>query len=185
MIRHLIKFTLSICSFAGVLVFLLIKLEYNIPYIHIAVSQAWLPVLIIFKYVCIITAPVAITLLVYAAAKSMLNNNETLQIKRIQPAESKFLPTYIGLFVVAFELAGLELWPRTLLTALLFVFWIFLENTSYFNPFMLLVGFRFYEVESRAGVVYTVITKKKDVKQLAEFTQLIRLNNFVYLEETK
>lgn len=184
MLRRIIKLGLSIGSFGGLLAFLVLATEWNIPAVRLSMLDAWQPGSGLVKYSSIILALILLNSFLYAIAKRWLPAGDTMTIRRIQPAESKYMPTYIGLFVIAFELANIPSTPRLSVIVLLFVFWLLLENTAYFNPFMLLVGLRFYEVESTQGVMFTVISKKKDIKQMDRFKNLTRISNFVYLEST-
>lgn len=107
-----------------------------------------------------------------------------MSIKKIKPAEWIFLPVYIWLFAVALSFSENKLNIETIfLIILLFIFWLKLEATSYFNPFWLFIGFHYYEVESSNNIVFILITKEKGLKHGKELNNLIRINDFTFLKK--
>jgi hypothetical protein len=119
--------------------------------------------------------------ILWLGAKS-LGATDTIKVSRIKPAEGMFLPVYIGLFVIALSFnQGLSLNTGFLLI-FLFLLWMLFEGVSYFNPFLLFWGYRFYEVETENGVTVIIITKRKDLKKIKEFPALVRVNNFTFLD---
>jgi len=110
------------------------------------------------------------------------NSRDMLQVKSIQPLEANNIPTYIGLFVIMLGISDLDLPFQYVIVAFLFVLWIYMERNYYFNLIWLMLGYSYYKVEDGNGVVVTVITKEKSLKQKKKFTNLIRLNNFTFLQ---
>ncbi len=175
---RLVKFILSLSSFSGILLFLLIGNQPDVPLIGHEYLNSFYGAP---KYALCIGF---VTLFAYGALKltEILSTRDSLAVDSIQPMEGHFLPAYIGLFVIALELDSSFSFENIILLSLLFIFWLFLENVSYFNPFFLLFGYRFYEVVSGEGKKFTVITKKKDLKDIQKFSSLIRISNFSYIE---
>ena len=177
MIQKIVRLLLSLSSFSVVILFYVIATGGNDQILRVHTENK------LWVYLGFFVTLVLIAYTACLLAHKRLPRNDTLTINNIQPAESKFLPAYIGLFVVAFELANIQRPELLILLGILFVLWLFLENTAYFNPLLFIFGYRFYEVESRAGVIYTVISKKKDIKKKDDsFTGLIRIGNFVFME---
>ena len=177
--KYLVKFLLSFSSFSGILLFLLICNRPDIPVLSFNFLNKfdYIP-----KYIVFILSVIFIA---WGALKitEILPANETAQVKSIYPMESSFLPTYIGLFVISLGLNNNFMLENSILLILLFVFWLFLENVSYFNPFFLIFGYRFYEVITIDEKKITVISKKKDLKDIKSFNSLIRISNFNYIEK--
>lgn len=114
-----------------------------------------------------------------------------------RPLESVAIPTYVGLFVIAIEIAGMNIngevysWlsfkdvSATILLLLLFILWRRIEKIIYFNPVWLVGGYRFYEIRAADGNSYTLITKRDDMKIAKEpikLDSLIRINNYTFME---
>ncbi len=174
--KIILRILFSLSSFFGFFIFLFVDKNLFID----LTTNNYLIFLIIFTIVVIITY--VFTKLVLLACDKWSEKADTLIVKQIKPAEVFFLPVYIGLFVIALELRHLNCIEKYFFTFFLFVFWVFLENISYFNPFFLFFGYRFYEVISENKLKLMVITKRKDLKKINKFNSLIRINNFTFLE---
>lgn len=177
----LFRLLFSLSSFLGILLFLVININFNIPYIEISKPMDC-STLMFLKYLLMSAAVIIFAKIVLALSKKFLEKSDNLAVKKIKPVEGVFLPIYIGLFVIALSFnEGFS--PQTcFLILFLFVLWVLFENVAYFNPFFLFWGYRFYEVESVNDVTILVITKKKDIKKIRELKNLIRINNFTFLE---
>ena len=137
------------------------------------------------KYSIIFFVIMGFAWLVLFLSKQFLENSDTLMVTEIKPIESKFIPIYIGLFIIAFKLNFSHSSETYFFIFFLFILWGFFERVAYFNPFFLFFGYRFYEVKSNK-LTFMVITKKPDLKKIDKFNSLIRINNFTFLEyETK
>jgi len=110
------------------------------------------------------------------------NGSDELEVKSIQPLEANIVPTYIGLFVIMLGISDLDLPFQRLIVVFLFAIWLFMERNYYFNLLWVMLGYNYYEVEDGSGVVVTIITREKSLKQKRKFTNLIRLNDFTFLQ---
>ena len=133
--ERLIKILLSASSFSGILLFFVLKNNPDIPYF--STLQIFVEMPLIIKNIFYIIIVIIFAWFVLFLTKKILPSNWNLKIKSIKPVESAFLPAYIGLFVVALELNGIFSIETNTILIILFIFWIFLENISYFNPFFL------------------------------------------------
>lgn len=128
--------------------------------------------------ICIIFAK----LVLYLGKKHLCVEGDICNIEKIKPLEGQHLPVYIGLFVIALSFNDGFSIQAVFLIFILFILWLCLESIVYFNPFFILCGYRFYEIETKNKVTSIIITKRKDLKQTSNFRNLIRLNNFTFLE---
>lgn len=185
--RFIFKILFSLSSFNWILIFFLIN-QRSIPYINLWITQN----LLWIKYIIIFIIPFTFAYWVLYFSHKSLWSSETLQLIdnkdvnkkswEIKPAEGIFLPVYIWLFVVALELGdpfNLEVW---ILLSFLFILRCFFEWVSYFNPFFLFFGYRFYEIKDINNISFMLITDRKDIKKLRNFDNLTRINNFTFLE---
>jgi len=187
--KSITRFFLSVSSFLGVLLFFFIKSDIDIPFVN---RWGWCSpeIALCLKAVIAIIGATVFAKLILKSSVKYLGNEDTIKIKQIKPMEGNYLPIYIGLFVVALDLGDTITMQSIILLILLFILWLFLENTSYFNPFFLCWGYKFYEVvtETKGSMkegTYTLITKHKDLKSIDSLDQLTRLNNFTFLQYKK
>jgi len=177
------KFLFSLSSFSGILLFLVINKCVDIPYINMPAHP---PVndftLSFIKYLIILLIIVLFAKIVLWLSEKALEKSDNIQVRKIKPAEGVFLPIYIGLFVIALSFNDGLSAQTCFLIFLLFILWLLFENVSYFNPFFLFWGYRFYEIESSNDITTIIISKRKDLKRMKEFKNLTRINNFTFLE---
>jgi len=106
-------------------------------------------------------------------------SSDTLKIKSIKPAEQTYIPIYIGYFVIALGIPDFEAF---IFLTIVLIASIIKTKVFFFNILMLFLGYNFYEVISEKGVNILLITKKKDLKNISKFNELIRINNFTFLD---
>ena len=114
------------------------------------------------------------------------DENDTLIVQEIQPMEQDIIPIYIGLFVIMLSIGNLSIDLQVLLILVLFtIWWKLLEQSYYFNIFWL-TKYRLYKVKDLEGNIYSVYTKRKDLKltrvKPEEKFNLVRINNFSFIE---
>lgn len=173
----------SLSSFSGILLFLVINANCDIPYVKIpSLFGQDLQSLLVIKYFLSTLWVIFFAKGVLWLSQKSLEAADNIQVAKIKPVEGTFLPIYIGLFVIALSFTDGFSIEAIFLTALLFILWILFENVSYFNPFFLFWGYRFYEVETANGITVLIITKRKDLKRIEQFTSLTRINHFTFLE---
>lgn len=114
------------------------------------------------------------------------DENDTLIVQEIQPMEQDIIPIYIGLFVIMLSIGNLSIDLQVLLILVLFtIWWKLLEQSYYFNIFWL-TKYRLYKVKDLEGNIYSVYTKRKDLKltrvKPEEKFNLVRINIFSFIE---
>lgn len=180
----LFKFLFSLSSFLGVIMFLLINRNINLPFISFP-QMIDLPssFILILKYIFVFSLTAFFAKSILFLGKKFLEKEGSIEnIEKIRPMEGQFLPVYIGLFVIALSFNdGLTI-QAFFLIFVLFILWLCFETVSYFNPFFIIWGYRFYEIETKEKITSIIITKRKDIKHIDKFEDLTRLNNFTFLE---
>lgn len=115
-------------------------------------------------------------------------SGETMTCKAIEVAEPKYIPIYIAYFVISLSISDI---PTFLVVFILIFFLILLGKFSYFNPYLLFMGYNFYEVESSSSdskdsVKYKIfLISKRKIKTIKTYQKLIRLNDFTFLDTEK
>ena len=182
---RLLKVLFSMSSFSWVVLFLLVNSNFNIPYFSIPLnwySYLWEIPIYFLKYICIVIFTVFLSWFVLWLTKKLMKSEGWIKnIKTVKPMEWQFMPVYIWLFVVALSFNNFSI-STLFLIFILFILQLTFETVSYFNPFMILLWYRFYEIETDNNIVSIIITKTKDIKKIKEFKTLVRLNNFTFLE---
>lgn len=180
----LFKFLFSLSSFSGVLMFLLINRNINLPIISTPeIINLNYEFLLVSKFVFVFLTVIFFAWIVLFLGKKYLGVEGSIEkIEKIKPLEGQFLPVYIGLFVIALSFNDGFSIQAIFLIFVLFILWLCFEAVAYFNPFFILLGYRFYEIETEDKITSIIITKRKDVKRIKEFKNLTRLNNFTFLE---
>lgn len=122
---------------------------------------------------------------------SVLSKKETdkqSEIESVKPLEFIYISIYLGLFIISLSLNNFSdhKIAVSFIIILIYLIWLKLENTSFFNLFWLFLGYRFYEITTKKST-YTLITRKKDVKNKDSLKdlRLKRINNFTFIEAMK
>lgn len=118
--------------------------------------------------------------------KHFIKANETFKAFSIKPAEPTYIPTYIGYFVLAISIESTSLF---IIIGSILCYLLYKTKIFYFNPLLILWGYNYYEAEDQQGNSILLITKNKALKistsKGRSFENLIRLNNFTFLELSK
>lgn len=149
------------------------------------------PFQLIFEYYWLMIVGAIIILSVFALCLDFFycrncDEYDTLIIQEIQPMEQDIIPIYIGLFVIMLNIGNLSIDLQILLILILFtIWWKLLEQSYYFNIFWL-TKYRLYKVKDKEGNIYSIYTKRKDLKltrvKSEENFNLVRINNFSFIE---
>ncbi len=120
----------------------------------------------------------------YGILKYYLSNSErdNVKISSIRPAEPTYIPLYISYFIITL---GITKYSAFSIITLLLIIFIFKTKVFYFNVLAYIFGYHFYEVVSEDGVSLMLILKEKDIKKAEYYNDLIRLNNFSFIEGGK
>ena len=120
----------------------------------------------------------------YGILKYYLSNSErdNVKISSIRPAEPTYIPLYISYFIITL---GITKYSAFFIITLLLIIFIFKTKVFYFNVLAYIFGYHFYEVVSEDGVSLMLILKEKDIKKAEYYNDLIRLNNFSFIEGGK
>lgn len=174
--RKLVVHILSLFSFMGFVALFLIKNKVTI--LSCTLSSAW-------SYAIYVLILLLLTLLSVWLIETM-PADETLTIDNndIVPVEGNLIPSYIGMFVISLSLPEISI-ESLMIMFLLLAIWLNIGGVSYFNPFLSILGYRFYAVHSIGNKSFTLITSNKDLKQATELSNLIRVNNYTFFWSRK
>lgn len=113
-----------------------------------------------------------------------IRDKETAEVHDLRPLEAQLVPTFVGMFVISFELAEMDMGLAIWALVMLFGFWSIFSRVSYYNPLLSLMGYRFYEAKVTCGddVYIVIITRRRDLKKGLKLDDLRRVNNYTYME---
>jgi len=175
-LKKILVYLLSLFSFTGFVALFLIQNK---------VALFSVQVNIIWSYMAYIFLPILLSILtVYLIKQLPADDSLAIDGNDIVPVEGNLIPAYIGMFVISLSLPGLSV-ESLMISSLLLVLWLHIGSVSYFNPFLSVLGYRFYAVRSTGNKTMTVITKEKDLKQKTELSNLIRINNYTFFWSKK
>lgn len=116
------------------------------------------------------------------------NDSLILPVQKVSSANKEFLPVYLSYFFVSLSIPGNveEGLAYGVLVVFILIIWIFtsLTTTYYFNPLLLLMGYKFYNVTSNNGIELFVISRRVIRKNETDiiFPKLKKLTEIVYIE---
>ena len=174
--KSLLMHLLSLFSFTGFVALFLIKNKVTI--LPCPTSSAW-------SYIIYMLIPLLLALLsVWLIKKIPTDDSLEIDGNDIVPVEGNLIPAYIGMFVISLSLPGMSI-ESFMIMLLLLAIWLNIGSVSYFNPFLSIIGYRFYAVRSVNKKSITLITAKKDLKQASKLENLIRVNNYTFFWSEK
>ena len=129
--------------------------------------------------------PFLLVLIIFGFSNKM--GKEDMTIQELNPSEEKSMTVYIGTVIITLELnKGFSI-ENIFIILFVLVFWLILYRNNYFNPLFLIFGYRFYRVKTKDNNIFTLITKKRDLKNQSigkkKYDNLIRINNFTFWEK--
>jgi len=101
-------------------------------------------------------------------------------IVKLTHADSTFLPSYLGYFFVALSVS--DYYVMCFVYGIVFLF-SFSSQSTYFNPVFLVLGYRFYSLETKKGTTVCLVsrTNYKNPGNIGEFTAF-RINDHTLME---
>lgn len=111
--------------------------------------------------------------------------SELMKCSEIEIAEPKYIPIYIAYFVIA---VSIDNWIVFGVVFILIYLLILKGKFSYFNPYLLFLGYHFYEVSidinrSKYAKYKIFLISNQTIKTIKKCGHLIRLNDFTYLDK--
>lgn len=136
--------------------------------------------------ICLVVIGIVLVWFLLRIYKYFIKANETFKACSIKTAEPIYIPTYIGYFVLATSINSLPLF--TVIGCML-CYLLYKTKIFYFNPLLIVLGYNYYEAEDLQGNSILLITQTKNLKistsKGKSFENLIRLNNFTFIELSK
>lgn len=177
-----VNWLLTFGSFSPIIALFL--LVFNVPYIQIPIKFAhWVfQIKIVVVSVSSLVYSNLLLKLLFLVAKRRGKLESVGKIKGIRGLESEIIPVFVGLFVIVLGINYLNFKDSLSILMLLMLVWHFWEKQGYYNILWTVSGYHAYEVELELGVSIWILSKKKDIRKIESFENLLRLNNNTFLE---
>lgn len=147
----------------------------------------WINVLL--SYTIFFGVPILLSIIFISLAKKTCSDDSLQQpVQKVSSANKEYLPVYLSYFFVSLSIPDNveEGIAYGVLVVFILIIWIFtsLTTTYYFNPLLLLMGYKFYNVTSNNGIELFVISRRVIRKNETNiiFPKLKKLTEIVYIE---
>jgi hypothetical protein len=133
---------------------------------------------------------ISIPLLFLAISMKLLEKLSKDRIKEgeiieIENSTNNFLPSYLGYFFVALSISDNDFLTMSIIYFIIVLF-VFYSQTNYFNPFLLILGYKFYKIKTNRGLSLLLISKKEFKKSNEVIIEKVyRINNSTYIDTQK
>ncbi len=173
------KFTLSIASFSWVVFLYLIHNRINIVDIEYLSNYINSVNVIFYIFICFLLGLLSLFILDKSAIKS---NKDNLKILKIYPVYTDYMPIYLAICVIAFELN--EISNDNFYAVLMIAFFIFvvfhISNVFYLNPTWYIFGKRIFKIENEKGNYIVIMSKNDNYKALANIKGIKKIDEYVF-----
>lgn len=182
-IRKVIWYLMNLSSALFVASLYLVKCQIELPLFE----YKWINILL--SYTIFFGVPILLSIIFISLGTKMCADDSLQQpIQKVSSANKDYLPVYLSYFFVSLSIPGNveEGIAYGVLVVFILVIWIFtsLTTTYYFNPLLLLMGYKFYNVTSTNGLQLLIISKRNIRKNETNITfpKLKKMTEFVYIE---
>ncbi|WP_158654206.1 hypothetical protein [Helicobacter ailurogastricus] len=170
-------------------------------YVLVALTPAWAIFYLhttafsFLKLACILLGAVGCALFSYfymrLIEKHIPPSDKMRTVEMVEVAEPKYIPIYIAYFVIAVSFENCTLF----VVVFVLIYLLILNGKfSYFNPYLLFFGYHFYEISIDLNKTHgqdtyakfkVFLISKRRLKTTMQYKELIRLNDFVFLDKEK
>lgn len=183
MLRYFLWWMMNLASSLLIASLYFIKAQVSL----FSVGISWLDMLLtIFVFLGI---PLLLSLMFVLLSKAVSPKDSLrLPAQKVSSANKDYLPVYLSYFFVSLSIPGSvqEGIVYEVLIVFVFIIWIFtsLTTTYYFNPLLLLMGYKFYNVISNNGIELFIVSRRVIRKNETNITfpKLKKLTELVYIE---
>jgi len=110
---------------------------------------------------------------------------DNLNVEKIYPVYTEYMPIFLAIVVIAFELNNFVdmINSFTVAVLLLSVFILFsISNIGYLNPVWYFFGYRIFKIENTKANYILIAYKNDDYKSINNIDNLKRVDEFVFLK---
>lgn len=155
-------------------------------YVPFLITNSWLDILL--SYALFFGIPLLLSgLCIWLPQKICSDDSLNYSVQKVSCSNKEYLPVYLSYFFVSLSIPGDNSGLSWLvLSVMVLIIWVFtsLTTTYYFNPLLLLFGYKFYNVISHNGIELFIISRRTIRKNdtNVSFQRLKKITEYVYLE---
>lgn len=173
------KLLVNLSSFYWILFFYFIHNEYFL--LPSADNDKYLSVLIyltigfIFGWVS----------LKFTLSKIYKQTSDDLKVEKIFPIYTEYMPIYLAIIVIAFELNNFVEIENQFTVPVIFlsIYILFhISNIGYLNPVWYLLGYRIFKVENTKANYIFIAYKNKDYKSKTNIDDIRKIDEFTFIK---
>ncbi len=173
------KLLVNISSFYWILFFYLIHNEYFL--LSNADNDKYFSVVL---YLCI-GFIFGIVALKHTVKKSYQQTSDDLVVEKIYPIYTEYMPIYLAIIVIAFELNNFIDIDNKFTISIIFlsIYILFhISNIGYLNPVWYLLGYRIYKVENKKANYIFIAYKNIDYKSKNNISDIRKIDEFTFIK---
>lgn len=170
------KFILSIASFSWVIFLYLIHNGINV--IPVEFLSDFINI-VVYIVICFGLGYLSLIFVNKSVSKS---TKDGLKVSKIYPVYTDYMPIYLAICVIAFELNKISVDNfGTICTITFFVFVVFyISNVFYLNPAWYVLGKRIFKIENKKGNYIVIVSKNDNCKALTNIENLKKIDEHVF-----
>lgn len=133
-------------------------------------------------YLCYFSIPLILTgFCLWLSARLGKDEFKLGDVVCIEYANNAFLPSYLGYFFVALSINN---WATlSFIYGVLFTF-TFFSQALYFNPFFLIIGYKFYNIKTQNGAsIFLISSHRYKTPHEIAIPITYRINDYTFLEK--
>ncbi len=169
----MLKFLINIVAFYWMIILYLMQNSIYINY------DKYFMTVVYFVFGLIISA--------YSLYKLILTTEEkesvSLKIAKINPAYTEYMPIYLAITVIAFELNPLGKDTFSIVIINIFIYMLFyISNIAYMNPAWFLFGYRVYKIEKDSANYILIIHKNENYKSIEKVDKIYKIDEYTFIK---
>lgn len=131
--------------------------------------------------IAMILIPMLLTLIwLFVAEKFFSSENISGGCEDIEEAQNDFLADYLGYFFIGI---GIDDYKVLIMVYLIIFIFTFLSQRKLFNPLLLLMGYKYYNITTTNGIkMFLILRKELRSSDEVEFDSLRRINDMSYID---
>ena len=122
----------------------------------------------------------------YILKKSYKKSTDNLSVEKIYPIYTEYMPIYLAIIVIAFELNNFvdiqNSFTVPLLSLIIYILF-HISNIGYLNPIWYFLGYRIYKIENQKANYILIAYKNKDYKSKVKIDDIRKVDEFTFIKK--
>jgi len=124
--------------------------------------------------------------LTYMIKKSYEKTKDDLSIEKIYPVYTEYMPIYLAIIVIAFELNNFpDIQSQFTISLIFFLIYILfhISNIGYLNPIWYFIGYRVYKIENKQSNYIFIAHKNINYKSEIRISDIRKVDEFTFIKK--